>query len=344
MTSFERDRPGGLRRPRAVALVAVALVLAACGGPEPAATEPETRTVSHPLGEVQVPEEPASILATDEYAALNLLALGVEPAVVYGSFGSEVGRVVLEDAGITVVPGATFSESPPIEEIIGHAPDMIVMTGGAEMQETYDALSPVAPVVAVPYYDTTWQESMTAAGAAVARTDRAESMIRTLEGRIGAVQAASEPGPTSLSVVAETYGDCCFSAARGTPLSTILQAAGFTRPAAQDIDATYGELSVLPISPEQLGAHDADLVIVPDGEYYSADAVRAQPVFRSLPAVRDGRVLQVDGDLWFGNFAFAVHWIATDLEAVAQDGAAATVGVPGDATARWEQFRADVGG
>ncbi|MEU6698300.1 ABC transporter substrate-binding protein [Pseudonocardia sp. NPDC046786] len=207
----------------------MALVLAACGGPAPAATEPETRTVSHPLGEVQVPEEPASILATDEYAALNLLALGVEPAVVYGSSGSEVGRIVLEDAGVTVAPGATFSESPPIEEIIGHAPDMIVMTGGAEMQETYDALSPVAPVVAVPYYDTTWQESLTAAGAAVARTDQAESMIRTLAGRIGAVQAASEPGPTSLSVVAETHGDCCFSAARGTPLQAILQAAGFTR-------------------------------------------------------------------------------------------------------------------
>ncbi len=79
------------------------------------------------------------------------------------------------------------------------------------------------------------------------------------------------------------------------------------------------------------------------GAYYDADAVRAQPVFQSLPAVRAGRVLQVDGDMWFGNFAFAVHWITTDLEAVARDGAKAVVGVPADAIARWKQFRADIG-
>ncbi|MEU9823271.1 hypothetical protein ACIGG9_28650 [Pseudonocardia alni] len=71
--------------------------------------------------------------------------------------------------------------------------------------------------------------------------------------------------------------------------------------------------------------------------------MRSQPVFRSLPAARENRVLQVDEDVRFGNFAFAVHWIATDLEAVAQDGAPATVGRAGDAPARWAAFREDVG-
>ncbi|MEV1294644.1 ABC transporter substrate-binding protein [Pseudonocardia sp. NPDC049635] len=198
-------------------------------------------------------------------------------------------------------------------------------------------------MVAIPYYDTTWQDSLTATGAAVGREDEAGAMVTTLEERISAVQAGSKPGPTSLSVIGETYGDCCFSAARGTPLSAILEGAGFTRPAAQDVDVKDGDFSVVPISPEGIGEHDADLVVVPEGQFYDADAVLSQPVFQSLPAAREGRVLQVDGDIWFGNFAFAVHWITTDLEAVAQNGAAATVGLPGDALARWAEFRADVG-
>lgn len=342
MGTFERDRPGGGYRERLVALAAMAFMVTACGGHGPVDTEAQTRAVTHPLGEVQVPAEPATILATDEYAAMNLMALGVQPTVVYGSYGSEVGRVVLEDAGATVTPGTTFFESPPIEEIVAHAPDMIVMTGGAEMQATYDALTPIAPVVAIPYYDTTWQDSLTATGAAVGHEDEASAMITSLEERINAVQAGSRPGPTSLSVIGETYGDCCFSAARGAPLSAILEGAGFTRPAAQDVDVKDGDFSVVPISPEGIGEHDADLVVVPEGQFYDADAVRSQPVFQSLPAAREGRVLQVDGDIWFGNFAFAVYWIATDLEAVAQDGAAATVGLPGDALARWAEFREDV--
>jgi ABC-type Fe3+-hydroxamate transport system substrate-binding protein len=157
---------------------------------------------------------------------------------------------------------------PPVEAIVALQPGMIVMTGGAEMKEAYDALTPAAPVVAIPSYETTWQASLTAMGDAVGRAEQAQTMIESLESRIEAVRATASSGPGSM----------------------------FTRPAAQDVDASEAGFSVVGISPETIGEHDADLVVVPDGAFYDAAALRAQPVFQSLPAARDGRVLQVDRD------------------------------------------------
>lgn len=111
-----------------------------------------------------------------------------------------------------------------------------------------------------------------------------------------------------------------------------------TRPPAPDVEASVSGQSIVDVWPERLGEHDADLAVVPAGAFYDADPVRVLPTFQVLLAVRDGRTLQVDGDMWFGDFAFAVDWITTDLAAIADGDPQSRIGAPEDALDRWQEF------
>ncbi|OLT12422.1 hypothetical protein BJF78_04310 [Pseudonocardia sp. CNS-139] len=134
-------------------------------------------------------------------------------------------------------------------------------------------------------------------------------------------------------------GGMLFAPGRRTPVTAVLRDAGFTRPPAQEAQgATDSAVQVIPLSAEVLAEHDADTVLVPQGAYYDAAAVRAVPTFAQLPAVVQGRSLQVDGDMWFGNFAFAVDWIVTDLQALVAGAGQAGMGTPDQALARWAAF------
>lgn len=332
-----RSRPTSLLM-RVLCTLAVVASVAACSGHQASidGAAGSTREVTHEFGTVVVPAQPLRLVATDEYAAMSALTLGIEPIRVYGSFGSEISAEILAGAGVPVTPALTFFSETPTEEIATLGPDMILMTGGAELQELHDTLSAIAPVVALPYYGATWQEAVTASGTAFGRADRAGAIVAGLERRLADVAAGADP--TSVSVIGETYGECCFSAARGTPLSSVLREAGFTRPAAQDVESSVGGREIVVVSPERLGEHDADLVVVPQGAFYDAGRVRALPTFQTLPAALDGRTLQVDGDMWFGNFAFAVDWVITDLATIAPGGGQDRIGTPADALDRWQEF------
>lgn len=341
----------GVVRRNVVVVVAVAIVVgvaAGCGGSDPstggvAATGPEQQTsapsgprsVDTPFGPVEVPANPRRVVALDEYAALNAMALGVQPSLVFTAYQSEVGGLVLADAGIETQPAS--AEAVNFEAVAAASPDLIILSSEGAAAPSFEQLSEIAPTVPLPY-NVPWREAIETTGEIFGREAESERLLGILEGELSELQASVANEPQSISILADTYG-LVFAASMRSPMSELIDEAGFTRPVAQaegEPDTTY-EAAVM-ISLENLSDHDADLVVVLSGAYYNAATFTDAPTFAALGAVEDGRSVVVDGDMWFGTYPFAFWWLMQDLSALhageGQDG----VGAVDDVTARWTAF------
>lgn len=324
--------------------LAVAIVAAASAGTsDPSPTSPEapaTHHVEHQYGAVDVPADPERIVVLDEYAAMTLMSLGIEPTLVYGALSSEVGAAVLADAGVEVVPAPTMILEPNFEAIAADEPDLIVMIDtGATLTENYGEFSAIAPTLVLPY-EQPWRDGLALAGEAFGRTDDAERIADVLSARIDDVGAAlGDPAPT-ISVLGSWPGEALFSLSAINPISQLLDEVGLARPAPEvGAVGTGASTSAAAFSPELLAEHDADLVAVLDGSYYDADAVTQLPTFATLGAAGDDHVAVVNGEMWTGSFPFAIWWVLDDLDAIAAGEAPATAA---DAATRWADFGAAV--
>lgn len=337
MTSFSWQQTAGL-----LIVVATAVLLGACGDDTTGAAGPTanetggsdgsgTRTVAQETGEVEIPTDAERIVALDEYAAVNLLAVGVTPQEAFAFFEDAALEAVLESEGIEVRP----TSEPNLEAIAATDPDLIVFTSEAETLELYDEFSAIAPTVVIPF-DQPWQEVVRFTGKAFGREGRADDLVGAVERRCERLGGQLENPPPSLSVLGYT-GDNFYTPAPQVPMSRVIEECGFTRPPAQ----TSGEVTqtIIVLSPEVLAEHDADTVAVLGGSGYNADAVADIPTFRALPAVQDGRTAELNGDIWFGNHPFAIYWMIADLELIPEGGSAREeLGTPDDAVDRWAAF------
>lgn len=331
-------------RRKATAVIAALALLAACGGDDDPAPGGTTTTgaatgphvVDTEFGPVEVPADPATVVALDEYAALNALALGVEPALVFASFQSVVGGEVLTDAGIEVVPGSAEA-GPNFEAIAAADPDLILFTTEGAWASNFEELSAIAPSVSMPY-DTPWRDVVAFTAEVLDRGAEADVLVAAVESRLAELQAALADDPQSLSILGSSMG-LHFGVSSVSPLARIVDEAGFTRPAAQ-ADGAADEVftSAVPLSLETLGDHDADTVAVLSGAYYDQDVFLEAPTFQALPSVAAGRSVVVDGDLWFGTYPFAVYWLLEDLAAIHAGAGQDGIGTVEDAPARLAAF------
>lgn len=302
-----------------------------------------TRIVETMQGPVEIPIEPDRITVLDEYAGMSLLAFGVVPDVVYGSFGSVVGQEVLSAAGAEVRPMAGFG-APNLEDVSSTEPDLILYSSEGAYLDIYEELTAIAPSVELPY-SVPWRDAITAVGGVVGQDDEAARLIAIVEGEIATLAESVAADPMSISILGDTYG-MVFAASMTSPLSSVVAEAGFDRPEAElngQPDPTFD--SAVMISTETLGEHDADVVAVLSGEFYEERTFLDAPTFQALSAVQDGRSVVVDGDLWFGTYPFAISWLLEDLAAVheafvAGEDVQAGVGDGDDVTGRWEAFEA----
>lgn len=327
-------------RPRA-ALVAIAtaavLALGTGAGVAGAAKDGggATRKVETVVGPVRVPRHPERVVALDEYAAMNLLILGVRPVKVLGSYQSDVGARILRRAGIEVEPSA-FAATFDVEQIAAWKPDLIVFSAEGDVQGNARTLARVAPTVVLPY-EAPWREIVGTTAAVTGRKARAARVVDATEDRIAALRASlGRPAP-SVAILATTPGFGTFSMSETAPVSQLLEEIGVSRPAAELGPPDMG--SAIMTSEERIGDHEADYVIVLDGSYYDAGAITGLPTYQGLRAVRAGDAHIVDGDMWLGSFPFATYWVVTDLDGIFAGEGDTAVGSLDDLDARWRAFR-----
>lgn len=319
---------GGLKA--IVPLLLMAAMVAGCGG-DAASAEP--REVAHEFGSTSVPASPERIVAIDEYAALDLLSVGIVPSVVYTTWGSEIGQDLLTEAGSELVDvGAGGIVGT--EQILSQDPDLVVFTSIGD-STLFDQTSQAVPVLPFPTVGTPWEEKLVFIGEAFDRSEETDSITAALEGQFDEVRSALDGGSPSVSVLIHNSGILATTTG-DAPSTPMLLDAGFEVPESQA--ATGTGFPYAPLSEELLASQDADVVLVFSEGVYDAEAVTGSPTFPSLT----GDVIEVNGDMWFGTHSLAVFWMLSDLEVIAS-GDYASVALQADATARLDAYQRLVG-
>lgn len=305
-----------------------------------ATEEPATRTVSHALGDTEVPLEIERWVVLDEYAGVSLIVLGIEPTVVFRGYGTAISAAVLEAEGISLQDSAMGIVN--FETVAGYEPDVIVATWDPGMVEFYEDLSAIAPTVLLPFVEP-WRDVVSATGEYFQKEEEAARVVASIEERIAEIADLVAENPKSISVLG-AFGEMVFTPANEISLSRVIAETGVTRPAAQaDAPADANFAPIVSLSAEVLVDHNADEILLLTGTVYgAAEPITSTPTFQSLGAVESGNVSMVSGEMWFGTFGFAFDWMLSDIHAIVTGEGA--VGSDADAEARWSDFQARVAG
>ncbi|HEY0186889.1 MAG TPA: ABC transporter substrate-binding protein [Cellulomonas sp.] len=336
-------------RPRTllpVVATVAALALTGCSAssdssdPSATGTDDGVYSVTHEAGTTDdVPVDPQKIVVLDEYAALNMMEIGVVPDVVFGGLSSEVGAVLLEDQGVELIAAPTMILDPDFEAIAAEEPDLIVLTTpGDTIADTYPSFSEIAPTIVLPY-EKSWQEMLEITGQAFQREEAAATVASALQTKLDAVVAEAGDDPGTISLLG-SFQDIYYSQAMINPVSITLDTVGFTRPQVEEDGVPTGASSTaVTFSAEELPEHDADTTVLMDGSIYDAEAVRELPTFSTLTSVANDRVFVANGELWSANFALGTWWVLDDVETILANGTAVPLGTLDDATERWQELQ-----
>ncbi|MEM9514189.1 MAG: ABC transporter substrate-binding protein [Actinomycetota bacterium] len=276
-----------------------------------------------------------TIVALDEQTAFALLSIGVTPAHVLTTLNSETFAALNSDLGI---PTTEFVIAEPSFEVVaGLDPDLLVGIENPFLVERASEYEQIAPLVTTPL-DASWEEQLQVLAVDFEATDRAASVIAAVDAfEADTAQALADQGAagSSVSVMTVRLGNILAVNASGAT-GEILTAVDLTRPAAQLAEGPPG-IPFVPVSPETVGEHDADLLVLGQGVNFDVAPLVDSPIYGQLGAVQNGAVADVVGDAWIlGGTGFATYWVLQDLVDILVDG-----GAPAgfdDTSARWTSF------
>ena len=236
---------------------------------------------------VPTPAPRRRIVALAPSAAEILFALGAAPRVVGVS---DFVRDLPEAAGKTRLGGF----APDLERVVQLAPDLVVVSRDGTDRAAWEKLTSMGLNVLVTGGTTLdgVLDDVARVGAAIGESARAASLVASLKGRIAAAEARGRAHRGRTAVVLE-WPDPPVVAGRGTFVGDVLARAGFTNA----VPAAAGDWPR--VSLETLAAWNPDLVVRPSTPE-NEDAFRAalaSGAFRVVPAVREGRVATLPGDL-----------------------------------------------
>jgi iron complex transport system substrate-binding protein len=277
--------------------IAVLLLLASCGEstapqapqtPSPVASFPVTITDDDGV-EVTIAEEPQRIVtfAPSMTEIVFELGLGDRLVGVSGPFDD----FPAEAKDIEEVGGAgDFGVDPTIEKVVTLEPDLfLTIPGGDQWKQRLRELDiPVVTLHADTFDDLLADiETM---GELTGAEEEAGSLAQRMDAEADAIaESAQVTGPVSCFF--EVYYPPLTTVGPNTFIYDLLERAGCD-PVTGEASSDYPEWSV-----DELVADGPDVYLVTPESAKSVAAVSKRPGFAGIPAIEDGRVELVDGDL-----------------------------------------------
>lgn len=253
------------------------------------------------FGDVTIESQPERVVALGWGDAEIALSLGVQPigASDWLGFGGE--GVGPWSAGLYDTPPELIGTmEPSYEAIAALNPDLILDVRGSGDPDRHDRLAQIATTVGIPEggegYLTTTEQQTTMIAAALGVPDQGAALLADVDAKFAEVAAAHPDwkGKT-ISVVART-SEGWSAYIEGDGRVDFLLALGFTQnPQLLDM-ATSALGFTIDISQEQLSVLDADLIVA-FPIFIESTEITNDPLWKNIPAVADGRVVLVDGDL-----------------------------------------------
>lgn len=334
------------------ALFALMIGLAACGQPsaevsptngtEPSADKAPTamhelttvtdssrdddsRTITHALGETEIPANPQRIVALEWSYVENVLALGIQPVGVADIAGYNDWVNIPVELSDEVVDVGTRQE-PDLETIAGLTPDLII-TDALRATEIYPELSAIAPTIVFDSYPT--DESITqyddmrdtflTIADVVGQPEAGVAVLAEMEAAFAAAQEELEATGKlgEPFVLAQPFGEDTIDVRLFTDNAMAVQIMeqigrenawddGF-----QQFGFTTVSVEVLP----DLGNPNFFYVVQDNNNVFERDAI--QPIWENLEFVQNERVYALGGDTWlFGGPLSAEVLVDTVIETI----------------------------
>lgn len=313
-----------LRRLSTLIATGALLTLAACGGGgEPTTVDPDadnggadTRTISHQLGDTEIPAEPERVITLWAPTFSAMLSLDEEP--VGYAFNAEPVEGVDYPDGLDLgsMEHVGHSVELDFEQIAAIGPDVII--GSSVHEEMYDQLSEIAPTVVLEWNGTgDWKQHLDDLAGVLDVEDRAQEVVSAYESRAEDVaQAIGAPEDVKTSVVRFHAAELRLEVHNSFP-GMVLQDVGLARPENQDVEADGG---FIPVSLENLPEADGDALFAYTIAEADAEApnllqdAEDSPLWNNLEAVQNDAAYAVDYNVWLGANYIAAHTVLADLE------------------------------
>lgn len=275
---------------RAVAPCLVALS-SACGEPPPRAAGPagpDSVTAVDDAGQVVALPAPAR-------RVVSLLPAGTETLLALGAGDHLVGRTRYDtDPTLAHLPSVGGGLDPSLEALTALRPELVVAWDGPTGRVRGQLAALGIPVFGIATRDTAdIFRNIRNLGHLVGRDAAADSLAAAVRARLAAVSRPAGARPSVLYVVSV---DPPMTAGTGNFLAELISVAG-----GEPIPLAGSQPGVSPqVSLEALVRLQPDLIVLPvgSGEGDAAAArLREEPGWRSLSAVRRGRIAVVPADL-----------------------------------------------
>lgn len=261
------------------------------------ATDSFPVSVDTKFGEVEVKEQPQSVVALGWGDAEIATELGVQPVGVVDwlGFGGD-GLSPWAEASYDEAPEIIDSQELDFEKIAALDPDLILDVRDTGDEDTYNKLSAVAPTVAVPEdadgFTTTWDKQVEMISTALGESRKGEDLITEVNDRITeAEDAHPQWSERTGTVLAKTSVEWAAYSA-GDARADLLQGLGF-QPNKEISDLTKPGEFYVSLSEETVDTADSDVVVgFPIG--LKTEDIEKDKSWTNLTAVKEGHAVVAD--------------------------------------------------
>lgn len=296
--------------PGAAALLLCTALLAGCsaggGSSEPGASGSANypMQLDSPHGTTTLERKPERVAVLSTVDRDIVLALGMIP-VIAPKYATEEGDEPWVDEAIQRNGGGALesydgdAEQTNYEAIAAAKPDVIVATTGWTLENDYEKLSRIAPIVSYPdvatFTNLSWQERTRIAAKALDLSDKAEQVISDIEAK---VTESAEKYSKQLAGKSYTYltvhpHQLTYESHPGNGM-TLFSDIGLELP---EFASEFSDERV-ELSRENIGKIDSDLLLVcypyEDG-ILTQEQLESDPGFKAVKAVKNKNYLVVDG-------------------------------------------------
>ncbi|KRM09252.1 ABC transporter substrate-binding protein [Lentilactobacillus farraginis] len=278
-----------------MAMMAI-LVLAGCGKSSSDGAKTKTtgtRVIKTAAGKVKIPTHPKRIVTnvyTGDVASLGAHVVGATSIDFASPYLSKSQKKGMTNLGLTMKP----------EAVLKLKPDLIVTSNESDVK----TLKKIAPVVYIPYGTTgNIKQTATKFGQILNRQKQAQKWITKFETEAKAqkqrlIKSGITPAKTTIGIYDMQNGKLFVDGAKwGRGGQALVTGLGFKLPAAiQKIDKGPGFQQV---SLEALKKYSADWLFFTNttnsqsNNKQAISDLKANPVWKSLPAVKSGQVVQL---------------------------------------------------
>lgn len=269
--------------------------------PDHTAAEAQTRTIATVKGDIEVPADPQRVVVL--YLLGDVLALGIMPVGVSSVNEGAAFENELKDVQKL---GSWFEASP--EAVLSLDPDLIIVPS----EETYNALHDIAPTVLVPYEKMTTAERVSFIGHTLNKENQATTLLNDFNSKVeNSKQKLQEAGILDSTISIMEGGEdrsmlVIMSKQYGRGSQVLYEYLGMKAPEKiqQKIDSKT-DVGGEPVSFEVIADYSGEYIF--RSAYDGMTDLTGDPLWNSIPAVKEGRLMNIDFGLSYYNDIYSLN-------------------------------------